>query len=267
MDFNILLQVQGFVIVAIFTIAVILWYRVSNENPTLYKCRHAINFILMITFILVIKAFSVLPDPQNIRYLLQHFLTAIVALGFFFEIKKVYKKNILRRKKELDQIMNLDVENPVKKELNREIIKPELKRLAGLRKLIIDENDALEKKKEKLEKWEDKLGDLRDDLELEKNRLTDSNKELRDREKELKNLEKELSERKEKVEKKEQTYGKREQKLVEKREEIKKVNQQIEEEKKDIEKTVNTMKLLEEDIKDKKSDIVEEQKKLEELKQ
>ena len=59
MDFQLLLYTQGFIIAIIFTIAVILWYRINNENPTLYKCRHAINFILMITFILVIKAFRV----------------------------------------------------------------------------------------------------------------------------------------------------------------------------------------------------------------
>ena len=121
MDLITLLYVQGFVVAVIFSIAVVLWYRINNENPTLYRCRYAVNFILMIAFILIIKAFRILPDPQNIRYLLQHFLTAIVAIGFFFEIKKVYKKNLLRRRNELEQVMNIDVENPIKKEEELEL--------------------------------------------------------------------------------------------------------------------------------------------------
>jgi len=262
MDFKILVYIQRFIVVAVFTAATIIWYNINNERPTLYKCRHAVKFILMMTFILVIKAFSILPDPQNIRLLLQHLLTTVIAIGFFFEIKKVYKKNILRRKKEIEQV----VENPVKKEVHKEIIRPELKRLGGLRKLILTENEKLEKKKENLEEWEDKLGDLKDDLEIEKEKLKDLNKEIKLKEKELQKMDEHLQTRHKKVEKKEKNYGKKELKLKEKLNEIKEVNQKIEEERKDIDKKVDTMKLLEEDIKDKKEDIVREKKKLEELK-
>ncbi|MBL7100936.1 MAG: hypothetical protein ISS23_03220 [Nanoarchaeota archaeon] len=266
MDFKILLYIQGFIVAIIFTIAIVLWYRINNENPTLYKCRHAINFILMLALVLVIKAFRIMPDPHSIRLILQHFLTTAIAIGFFFEIKKAYKKNWSRRKKELDQIMNLDVENPIKEELNREVIKPELKRLGGLRKLIQEENEKLEKKKEKLEEWDDKLGDLKDDLEIEKEKLTKLRKELKFRENELKDSEESLGTKEKKLEKKEKTHKKREQKLKEKRNEIQQINKKIEEEEKDIDKKMKTMKLLEEDVNDKKEDMVREQKKLEELK-
>ncbi len=266
MDFTIIFYISGFCVAALFTIATIIWWKINNENPTLYKCRHALNYILLIAFIFMVRAFRIIPDPQSIRLMLQHLLLALVALGFFFEIKRIYKKNLIKRKKELEQVINLDVENPLKDELSREVIKPELKKLEGLRNLIQNENKILEQKKAKLEKWEDKLEDLNNELTLEKRKLIQLNKELKAKEKELKNMDVSLENRKRKVEQKEKNYRKKEDKLKKKRDEIKKISSMIEDEKRNIEKKIKKLKLIEADIKDQKEDIKREQKKLKELK-
>jgi len=255
MNLKILLYSQGFIVIIIFTAAVLIWRNINNENPTLYKCRHAINFILMITLVLVIKGLSILPDPGNIRILFQHALTAIISFGFFIEAKKVYKKSFLRRKKELEQVVNLDVENPIKEEINREIIKPELKKLDKLKKDIFDENQKLNRRKEKLEKWNDKLSDLKYELKGEKENLLQLKRDLDFKQKEIKSLEESLDKKEKTVGKKEADYGKKEQKLKQKRNELKEIKQHIKEERDDIDRKIKTMDLLEKDIKDKKNDL------------
>ncbi|MBU4501625.1 MAG: tektin family protein [Nanoarchaeota archaeon] len=260
MDYTLLLYLQRFIVATLFAAAVFLWYKISNENPALYKSRHAIKFVLMVAFILIIKALLVLPDPGNVRFILQHLLMSVLALGFFFEIKKVYKKNIAIRKKEI-KIDNMETELVQK----TPVLKP--KRSEGLKNLIQQHKDRkLEKKTEKLEQWEDKLGDLKDDLGIEKEKLLRLNKELEVKEKQLSLFEGSLSTREKKLQKKELVHGKKEEELKQKTEEIHSIKNKIKEEQKDIDRKIKTMSLLEEDIKDKKEDIQIEQKKLEKLK-
>lgn len=260
MDFSLLLKVQGFVSALLFITAVVFWYKIKNGK--LLKCKRVVNFALMISFVLLIKALNILPDPGNGRMILQHLFQTVIALGLFFEARKIYNQNFFQRKEELKELAR----NPLQDDFAKVIVEPELRKLGGLRKLIKKEHEELDKKMDDLEKRESKLLETKEEIETEKERIEELKKELDKKEKRFKILDKDLEKRNKNVKKKEKNYGKKEEVLIKKRKEIAQLKKEMEEEKKEVDKQIRTLNLLEEDLKDQKEDIQIEQKKLKELK-
>jgi chromosome segregation ATPase len=173
-DFDYFTGLHGIIASLLFLIAIFAW-QTSNKEDT--RLNRLVSLVFFIGFIFIIRQLSLSQNSPELRWayniglVVVSFLIAAVSLN-------AYRKSRAERLLTLKEIVNINLENPLKNEINREVIRPEIQRLESLRKESGQKEKQLAKIREILDEREDKLNDLKEELEEKREALEKEQKEF-----------------------------------------------------------------------------------------
>ena len=173
-DFDYFTGLHGIIASLFFLIAIFVWQTSNKEDTGLNRLIYLVFFI---GFIFIIRQLSLSQNSPELRWayniglVVVSFLIAAVSLN-------VYRKSRAERLVTLKEVVNINLENPLKDEINREVIRPEIQKLESLRKELGQKEKQLAKLRDVLDEREDKLNDLKEELEEKSEALKNEQKEF-----------------------------------------------------------------------------------------